>query len=277
MNMLDNHVHTTFSRDGKDNMETVIKRGIDLGVSHLTFTDHMEYNDGEFSIDFEKYCKTIQEYKEKYKSYININTGIEVGYQKHLKKDIETIINYYPFDFILCSTHTVDKIDVPSPKFFEGYSKEEAYRKYFESILDTVSNFNDFDVYGHLDYVIRYGNYKDSKGKKINKIIYNDYRDVLDAILQRIIYNDKGIELNTSGIRYNIGAMHPNRSILKRYRELGGYIITMGSDSHKARDVCKDFNIAYELLRYLDFKRVCTFKDREPIFMSIEKSKEIIA
>ena len=78
MNLLDNHVHTTFSIDGKDSMETVIRRGIDIGVNHLTFTDHMEFHDDRFSIDFDKYCSSITELREKYKNYINIYTGIEV-------------------------------------------------------------------------------------------------------------------------------------------------------------------------------------------------------
>ena len=270
MNMLDNHVHTTFSSDGKDSMEAVIKRAIDMGVKHLTFTDHMEYNTDRFSIDFDKYCKTIEEFKYRYKDDLNIYKGIEVGYQKHLKEDINKIINKYKFDFVLCSTHTVDKINVPNPKFFQGYSKEQAYRRYFESILETVSNFENFDVYGHLDYVIRYGNFEE------NKVIYNDYKDVLDALLLRIIYNDKGIELNTSGIRYNMGAMHPNKSILKRYKELGGEIITVGSDSHRATDLCKDFTKAYDMLQFLDYRYVCMFKERQPVFFNIEKSKNNI-
>lgn len=268
MNLLDNHVHTTFSIDGKDSMETVIRRGIDIGVNHLTFTDHMEFHDDRFSIDFDKYCSSITELREKYKNYINIYTGIEVGYQKHIKDKINEILNSYHFDFILCSTHTVDKIDVPNKKFFEGYTKEETYRKYFQSILDTVRSFDNYNVYGHLDYVIRYGNFEN------NKVIYNDYKDVLDAILRHIIYSDKGIEVNTSGFRYGVESVHPNTSILRRYKELGGEIITVGSDSHRATDVCKDFHRAYEMLQYLDYKYVCMFMERIPVFMSIEKSRE---
>lgn len=131
MNLLDNHVHTTFSRDGKDSMETVIKKAIDIGTRHLTFTDHMEYNTDKFSIDFEKYCKTIEELQWKYKNYINIYTGIEVGYQKYLKDEINKIINKCPFDFVLCSTHTVDKVNVPNPMFFRVIVK----KKHIESIF----------------------------------------------------------------------------------------------------------------------------------------------
>ena len=267
MNLLDNHVHTTFSSDGKDSMETAIRKAIDIGVNHLTFTDHMEFHNDKFSIDFDKYCNAISGYKEKYKKYINIYTGIEVGYQKYIKDEIDKVLNSYPFDFVLCSTHTIDKIDVPDKKFFEGYTKEEAYRRYFESILETVSSFENYNVYGHLDYVIRYGDFEN------NRVIYNDYKDVLDAILRHIIYSDKGIEVNTSGYRYGIKAMHPNTNILRRYKELGGEIITVGSDSHKASDICKDFYKAYEIFQYLDYKYVCMFTERIPVFINIEKSR----
>ena len=162
----------------------------------------------------------------------------------------------------------MDKINVPDPMFFEGYSKEEVYRKYFTSILETVSEFKNFDTYGHLDYIVRYGNYEN------NKVIYKDYKDVLDALLKTIIESGKGIELNTSGIRYNLEAMHPNKNILQRYKELGGEIITVGSDSHQAKDICKDFYKAYDMLEFLDYKYVCMFKERNPVYISIEKSRE---
>lgn len=269
MNILDNHVHTHFSSDGKDNMEDVIKIGISKGVKYLTFTDHLEYNTDKFSIDCSKYVSTINKYKEKYKKDIEIRTGLEVGYQKHIKDEVENIISSYPFDFILCSTHTVDKSHVCQPKFFKGYSKEEAYWRYFESIMETTSKFKNYDSYGHLDYVIRYGNYKQEK------VIYNDYKDVLDVALKNIINFGKGIELNTSGYRYGLNAIHPNEDILKRYKELGGEIITVGSDSHRAIDLCRDFEKAYDMLKYLGFKYVCVFKDRTPSLLSIEKSEKI--
>lgn len=265
MNILDNHVHTNFSSDAKDSMEDVIRRAISIGVRHLTFTDHLEYNTDKFSVDCEKYYETIYNYKEKYKKEIDLLMGIEVGYQSHIRKEIENILASNPFDFVLCSTHSVDGMNVPDAKYFEGYTKEEAYLRYFECMLDTVKNFKNYDSYGHLDYIIRYGNFKD------NKVIYNDYKNVLDEVLKNIISNGSGIELNTSGYRYGLDSIHPNMEILKRYKELGGEVLTIGSDSHKSNDVCKDFDKAYDMLRYLGFKYVCIFRERRPEMIVIDE------
>lgn len=267
MNILDNHVHTHFSSDGKDNMEDVIKRAIQIGVKHITFTDHLEYNTDRFSLNCKEYCDTIYRYKEKYKNDIEILLGVEVGYQNHVKDEIEEIVNSNPFDFVLCSTHSVDKINVPDKKYFEGYTKKEAYTRYFESMLETTKNFKNFNSYGHLDYIIRYGNFEN------NKVIYSDYKCILDEILKNIINNGSGIELNTSGYRYGLDTIHPNMDILKRYKELGGEVITIGSDSHRANDVCKDFDKAYEMLKYVGFKYVCIFRDRKPEFICIDEKE----
>ncbi len=267
MNILDNHVHTHFSIDGRDTMEEVIKAAINRGVRYLTFTDHLEYNRDKFSIDCKKYSEAINEYKGKYEKSIELLTGIEVGYQKHLQGEIENIINSNPFDFVLCSTHTVDEINVADEKYFQGISKKEAYTKYFESIMETTKKFRNYDSYGHLDYIIRYGNFENKE------IIYEDYRDVIDEVLKNIISSGRGIELNTSGFRYGLNAIHPNIDILRRYKELGGEIITVGSDSHQAKDVCKDFHRAYDMLNYFGFKYVCIFKKRVPQFISIENEK----
>ena len=251
MKILDNHVHTHFSIDSKDTMEDVIKRAIDIGVDYLTFTDHLEYNTDHFSLDIHQYISKIAEYKEKYKKDIELLTGIEVGYQSHLNKEINELLNLSQFDFILCSTHTIEKIPVSYKEYFEGFSKEEAYRKYFNSIIQTNKEFSNYDVYGHLDYINRY---------------------VLYEVLKIIIEKGKGIELNTSGYRYGLNSIHPNIDIVKRYKELGGEIITLGSDSHRAIDVCADFDKSYEMLECLGFRYVSVFKNRKCEFIPIYQS-----
>ena len=143
----------------------------------------------------------------------------------------------YPFDFVIGSSHVVHGIDPYYPHYYDGRSEDEAYLEYFESILENLHTNVDFDVYGHLDYVVRYGGYE-------NKVIdYEEFRDILDAILAELIKKDKGIEINTSGIRYGLPNPHPNIDIIRRFKELGGKIITIGSDAHKVEDLAKDFNL----------------------------------
>lgn len=264
MNILDNHIHSHFSMDSKEDMENIIKRAINLGVKHLTFTDHLEYEDNKFTLDLDKYVESIYKYKEKYKKDINLLTGIEIGYESNIKNEIEDIINKYPFDFVLCSTHSINSKKIYKDDFFKGLTQKESYNKYYQSIIDTTKEFRNFDIYGHLDYIIRYGNYG-------TKALYDDYKDIIDEVLKSIISIGKGIEINTSGYRYNLDNVHPSIDILKRYKELGGEILTIGSDAHKAVDICSGFDKAYEILDYLGFKYVCLFEKRKCKFIKVEK------
>ncbi len=149
--------------------------------------------------------------------------------------------------------------------FFEGYTRKEAYLRYFEEVLQNIKLYdNEFDVYGHLDYVVRYGGYAEKR------IDYQEFREILDEILIQLIKKDKGIEINTSGIRYGLGNPHPNIDIVKRYKELGGKIITIGSDAHKVEDFAKDFDIAYDLLKEAGFDEIAIFHHRKPDFIKIK-------
>ena len=151
------------------------------------------------------------------------------------------------------------------PTFFEGLSAKEAYMKYFNEVLENIKKYYyEFDVYGHLDYVVRYGNYG------IKQINYDDFKDVLDTILMTLIRKDKGIEINTSGIRYGLNEPHPNIDIVKRYKELGGEIITVGSDAHQAKDLASHFEIVYQMLETVGYDEVAIYHHRKPDFVKIK-------
>ena len=263
MKILDNHVHTSFSSDAKDSMETVIKMAIQKGLKYLTITDHLENHiTGEW-IDYNDYTPIFNYYKEKYKDDIELLLGIEVGYESDRQENIEKILKNYPFDFVICSTHSIDGEKIHNRSYFDGKSKKEAYNRYFEYIIECTKKFKEFNIYGHLDYIIRYGIYEN------NEICFEEYKTLIDEILINIINNGSGIEINTSGYRYGLDSTHPNIKFIKRYKELGGTIITLGSDSHKAKDLCADFDKAYEILSSCGFEHVCIFKSRKPKFIKI--------
>lgn len=263
----DYHIHSHFSGDSQEHIDKIINKCISLGMKDMAITDHLEYDiDGmtpNWEINLDEYTKTILAYKEKYKDLIDISLGIEVGVQPHTRKFLEEQINKYPFDFIIISTHALDRQDIAMSRIYDKMTKQELQKYYFETVLDNVKNYNDFNVYGHIDFITRYG------GEDFHGVNYEENKDLIDEILKTLIMKNKGIEINTSGFRYNEDRVYPCDYILKRYIELGGQIITLGSDAHISDYIGMDFPFVYEKLRKMGVNYICSFKNREPIFRKI--------
>ncbi|HHW67183.1 MAG: histidinol-phosphatase family [Epulopiscium sp.] len=263
----DYHAHSSFSTDSNAEMEDLIKTAITLGLKQIAFTDHIDYDYPDpafpFMIDYDHYIKVFDALKEKYKDQIEVVLGVEIGFQPHVAKQIEEVLSQYPFDFVICSTHVCDRLDLYNGDFFKDKDQKNAYLRYFECVLYNVKNFFNYDVYGHIDYINRYGNYKNKS------LSYEDYKEVIDSILKTIIESGKGIEINTSGFRYGLGYAHPQLAILKRYKELGGKIITIGSDAHSSKDLASHFDEAYKLIKAAGFSEITLFKNRKPYFIKL--------
>ncbi|MGL4790539.1 MAG: histidinol-phosphatase HisJ family protein [Anaerotignaceae bacterium] len=261
----DYHTHTSFSSDCSEVMENNITKAIECGLKEIAITDHIDYDYPDlnypFLFDYEPYSKEIKRLQEKYSKLITILIGVEIGIQPHIYPTINDLINTNYYDFIIGSTHTLDKTELCVPSYFENKTKSQAYRAYFEEVLKNVKEFPFFNVYGHLDFVNRYGNYTDKT------MDYYEFKDITDEILKELIAKGKGIEINTSGFRYGLGHTHPQLTLVKRFKELGGEIITVGSDAHICSDITKDFSTAYDMLRECGFKYITTFNNKTPNFV----------
>lgn len=264
--MKDCHVHTNLSHDGISTFKEYIETSIEKNVDEITFTEHWDDYTG---LDTKLTMLDVSEYRKEYLKYkddsiLKTNFGIEIGLQPDIVDKVETMVKQYPFDFVIGSSHITCKKDMAMDKsFFSGLSRKEAYLKYFEEVFENIKLYNEFDVYGHIDYVVRYGGYS----KK--KIDYEEFSEVLDEILLLLIKKDKGIEVNTSGLRYNLGNPHPNFDIIRRYKHLGGKIITVGSDTHKADDIANNFSIVFDILEDIGFKEIAFYHNRKPDFYKI--------
>ena len=260
----DSHIHSNFSGDSMEKLENIIERAIETGMDEITITDHLDLEfPGEvniFELDFKTYVETLKKLKNLYKNNIKIKIGIELGLQPQLKNKYNEIFNCEDVDFIIGSFHCVRGMDVADRKFFEKYSKDEAHRIYFEEILNTIDLFPEISVCGHLDFINRYGRSVYDDYKKIN---FEMHRELIDKILIKLIEKNIGIEINTSALRYGLRDFHPCRKILKRYKELGGKIITMGSDAHRALDIMRDFDKARDVLKEIGFENFCVFEKRK--------------
>lgn len=264
----DFHLHSSFSGDSDTPMEQMIQKGIELGLSTMCFTEHIDMDypyarpeeEGMFDLNTDSYLYDLLKYKKQYADRINILFGVEIGVQPQLRRELAVYAKSYDFDFIIASSHVCNRRDPYEPSFYEGRTDEEAYREYFSSIMDNLKMFGNFDVYGHLDYVTRYGRTKDTEYP------YRKYQDLIDPVLQKLIDMEKGIELNTGAIRYGLRELNPCNDILKRYRELGGEIVTIGSDAHAPANIAEGFERAAQVLKDCGFRYYTTFEKRTPEF-----------
>ena len=263
----DQHMHCNFSGDSDALPEDMIKAGIAHGLSGICFTDHLDYDYPEepniFLLDFDNYFKVLSDLKEKYADKISVNIGIELGLQPQAAGQNLAVAEKYPFDFIIGSSHVVNHMDPYYPEFFAGRDEDAAYMEYFESVLENINSGVDFDVYGHIDYVVRYGPNKNAF------YTYEKFKDIIDEILTQLISKGKGIEVNTGGFKYGLGHPNPTEDIIKRYRELGGEIITMGADAHVPEYVAYEFDKTAQIIKKCGFKYYTVFKNRKAEFIQV--------
>lgn len=264
----DTHMHTHFSVDSEADSLEMIHASIRAGVDGICFTDHLDLlsldsEDGSLPLDLPAYFAELNGLKTQFQDTFPIHIGVEVGLQPFLQERIPEIVSGYPFDFVIGSSHMVNGEDPYYPEYFMGKIEDEAYREYFESILENLSLFDCFDVYGHLDYIVRYG------PNKNQYYTYEKFADVLEEILRTLIQKGKGIELNTGGFKYGLGHPNPTESILKRYRELGGEIITIGADAHTPMHTAYDFGKVPGILAGCGFQYYTVFQQRKPRFYKL--------
>lgn len=262
----DSHLHSYFSGDSNTPMTEIIESAIQKGLKIITFTEHMDYDfpiseqdpPGHFEVNTDSYLYELLKNRSKYEDKIKILFGIELGLQPSCVRKNIMLQKSHEFDFIIGSAHLCHGKDPYYKDFYEGRTEHEAFVEYFNSVIENINAFHYFDVLGHLDYISRYC---PSKGADYH---YVDYADLLDEILRLLISNEKGIELNTSNLWRGYSEPNPSVDIIRRYKELGGEIITIGSDSHNVSNVGACFDTARDILINVGFKYYCIFENRLP-------------
>ena len=264
----DFHVHTEFSGDSATPAREQIEAALQLGMKEICITDHHDYGSEamthiNFILDLPAYLSGIHELAKEYKDRILVLTGIELGLMMREKEYLEDMVPRLPVDYIIGSSHFIDGYDIYDRRYYEGRSEFASFRRFFESTLNRVKSLNCFDCLGHLDCIIRYGPEKNKNYRPA------DYKDLVDEILKTLIQKGKGLECNTAGFKYGLGHPHPYEEILARYRELGGELITVGSDGHRPKEVGGAFLQAEEILKKCGFRYYTVYHKRKPVFYKI--------
>ena len=282
--LADYHVHTAFSDDSDYAMEQVVEDAISLGLDEICFTDHVDYGvkvdwdevaempcrrggAGEpeemplANVHYPTYYETLKELKVLYGEKISLKLGLEFGMQVETIPKYRELFSRYPFDFIIMSVHQIENRELWTQEFQCGRSQEEYNQRYYAEILELVRQYKDYSVLGHLDLISRYD--------KMGSYPFEKIKPILTEMLKIVIADGKGIELNTSSHRYGLQDLTPSVDILKLYHDLGGRIITIGSDSHKKEHLGSYIREAKETLKDLGYQEFCTFDRMQPVFHSL--------
>lgn len=259
MRKIDYHMHTYFSTDSEANPREHILMAIEKGLDEICFTDHKDFNypGCPFDLDADAYFEELNQLKNEFSDRINIKIGLEMGLDIEYLNEIRDFVNAHDYDYVIGSIHVIHQTEFYEPaNFFNGKTKEEAHRDFFNTTLECVKAFDCFNCLGHLDYICRYGPYEDKH------VEHDLYQDIIDEILTTLIHKGKGIEVNTSGYRDLQTSGFPNFDIVQRYYDLGGRIITVGTDSHTSDRVGDHVeDVVREYMR-IGFKDVSTFTKR---------------
>ena len=256
----DYHVHSHYSDDSNTPMERQIKRACELGLDEICFTDHVDYGVRVKDMDYPRYFAEIDGLREKYAGKIVIRSGLECGVQVHTIPQYESLYDTYrnELDFILLSVHQVGNICFWNQEYQQGKTQDEYNRGYYEELLRVVKGYRDYSVLAHMDLMVRY----DMAGA----YPFRKVKDIIAEILTTVIKNGRGIEMNTASWRYGLPDTQPCREILRLYHDLGGEILSLGSDTHSPEYIYDHMNEAREILHSIGFKRFCTFEKMKPVY-----------
>ena len=268
-NLFDTHNHCQFSFDGKrTTVEASAASALAKGLGGIAFTDHCDIfvscmpgtEDSAVPQDFDipGQQAEIDRVQSMFGDSLKILKGIEFGININCRQELSDILKSHSFDQVIASVHYLDNSDPYYGGYFIGKDCKKAYGTYLETIYTEAVALKDFDIIGHYDYVARYAPYPQ------DGILYREFSDIFDTLFHYLIENGKGLEINTKSCTGGHGRKtFLDRDVLLRYRQMGGEIITLGSDSHDAANVAEDFEAHAALLRSLGVRWTSHYEKRQ--------------
>jgi len=261
----DYHIHPDYSIDASAvQIKEYCYRALELGLAEICFTTHVELDpvrrekDNFVMVKGEKvsvfnrvwldsYFNEIGQAQDLFKgSNLKVKAGVEVGYLPGSEKDIEEILNNYPFDFVLGAIHCLDHIAISSmkesPRYFKPRNLAQVRQDYFETLQEAVAT-GLFDCIAHLDLYVRYGS------RYFGSEILNLHEGVIEPIFKEMAQRGMGLEINTSSRRRGLKEFHPSKEIVAQAAKSGINIFTVGSDAHSLDELGEYLGEAMAILR----------------------------
>lgn len=261
--MIDIHIHTLFSEDGKEDMEQYAALAYSRGDKALGFSDHCEYHMEYYApgfprLDVGAFLEKADAVQKKYPS-LRILRGLEFGYGDDAVDYYADIASAFDLDYAIMSVHTVEgRGDCYSPDFYAGITREQAFLLYLNEALKSVRCKVNFNVLGHFGYISRYAPYPDKR------LTYAEFAPQIDEILTAVIDRGAAMELNTS-TRGLDSDFVTDVSVVERYIALGGKYFSFGSDAHHSSRYAENACRVRKFLADRGLKYTVHFERGEPV------------
>lgn len=260
--LMDYHLHSRFSGDGHSSVEEICAVARERGLTHIALTDHHDIGHEKYDMgDIAAYAAEVGRCRALFPE-LDIACGIEMDYREETWEEMKGIPARYGMDFALLALHYVDGVDPYMPEYFKGRSRREGYALYLRRLAGMIRKTEGPWVLGHITYVAKFARFENPA------LRHEDYREELDEVLGLAVKKGYGLEVNTSGMKNNAGLL-PGADVLRRFRELGGEIVTVGSDAHSADAVGGWAGEALRAVRDAGFGHVAAFRGLKPRFMPV--------
>jgi histidinol-phosphatase (PHP family) len=266
--LLDYHLHSTCSADGISTIAHYCCRAAEQKFVEIGFCEHVDFDPRDRGCGFFDYAffrRQIEAQRERYGDSLAVRAAVEVTYQASREEEIRGFLKGKELDYVIGSVHLVEdgrewamvSEEGMCERYFARRSVREAYQPYFTEVRRAVES-GLFDLIGHLDLAKRYG--VRYYGPFDLSLFAAEVREILKLAVERGV----GLEVNASGLRQAPHETYPGLEVLRWYRELGGQILTVGSDAHTVKDLGKGIAEALDLAREAGFEVVTLFEKREP-------------
>jgi len=268
--LVDYHIHTIFSCDSELKAGFVCSRAIEMGFSEIAFTEHLDLDpidEGYGLYDYNALSEEIEKLRRVYNGQLKIKKGVEVTYQKEREEEIKEFLSNKDYDFVIGSVHLVGDFDVSQKKgtkeFCEAYARKKVYDSYFE-VTKSLAGSGIFDCLGHFEMIRRYAT------MYIDDYSPDEFKEQIDEILSSVAENDLALEVNTSGMRHFPNETYPRMQLCKRFLELGGKSVTIGSDAHLPEHIGYRISETMKLLLSIGLTEIALFSERKKRYRRLE-------
>ena len=252
---LDSHMHTDFSHDSRVPLELYAAQAAQRGIREIAITDHVDFLPGApgyASFDFADRERVIRDAAERWAGQVTIRFGVELTYESRFEDQIREHLRTHSYDYAIGSVHAVldspyagDRIEA----FAAGKTVAEAVAPYFAEVQAAIRS-RLFDTIGHLDQCKRW------LRPWFSPADFATIPEAYEPLLSALVESGTALEVNSSGLRDNTGETYPGPWVVRRFRELGGERVTVGSDAHLPQSFAFGLEEACEIVAAAGFDRL---------------------